>query len=582
MDDNAAAAAYQQPETQKTEGFSNNEQPSLKTNKTETMYRAQEQTSNPPVRNLALDHLTATGKRNKIENLTPQWSIESQMSQDSSDDILHTSESDKSHMLSRSSTVSQSPISGHDTNLEANLKAERQSPFEYDNAQENREIVSQDLRLKGGFKNPTPPLLPPPKGATPPLPQGSSDDSKNPYKRNAGLSHKMSNRFRASNDSPPNKGFYQNAPAFSQSVNLETLPDNSEHPDYPQQNQRVQRATPPQWQENVEVAPINDRNQYLETGQLSDVDLHDFNQSGSNQEVGDTLPPPGLRREVLGQMEQNAGGQPDNDEPPPGLSRYVLGQTQQPPPQLETSEPPLHRMVPGESSSPETIRQQGYPEPDLNSHIPQTRSATIGADTPPSVSANRSETIGSDTSENRIGADGLEPEIESSRRESIEGQPEETDINNLASSVRNLNVRENPTDTGASSDLAEARKSSRQESSDSERDPRDISPGDRRYPSKEGRGRGKSRERYSPDEYRDKRYERRRYRERRYDDDTEYYSEKEREQKSREDYDRKYSSLRRDKEKDRRRTHREYGTERRHGGREEYYYDRYDDDYDSR
>lgn len=48
-------------------------------------------------------------KRDKIEHLTPQWSIESQMSQESSDDVLHTSESDK--ILSRSSTISHSPIS---------------------------------------------------------------------------------------------------------------------------------------------------------------------------------------------------------------------------------------------------------------------------------------------------------------------------------------------------------------------------------------------------------------------------------------------------------------------------------------
>lgn len=61
-----------------------------------------------------LDNLPPSrlGKPRKIDHLTPQWSTESQMSQESSDDVLHTSESDK--ILSRSSTVSQSPISGQD------------------------------------------------------------------------------------------------------------------------------------------------------------------------------------------------------------------------------------------------------------------------------------------------------------------------------------------------------------------------------------------------------------------------------------------------------------------------------------
>lgn len=60
-----------------------------------------------------------TGKHAKLSDLTPQWSMESQVSQDSSEDILPTSESDKSKIISRSSTVSQSPISGQEFHFDS-------------------------------------------------------------------------------------------------------------------------------------------------------------------------------------------------------------------------------------------------------------------------------------------------------------------------------------------------------------------------------------------------------------------------------------------------------------------------------
>lgn len=650
-DDTGAAANSQQQSTSnfKEEGLTKGEQlfPKVGSKHTQSMTKADsyvdhlsrqqlEVPQNQIARNVALDHLTAMGKRSKIENLTPQWSVESQMSQDSSDDLLHTSESDKSHVLSRSSTVSQSPISGHDANLDATVKLERHSPSDFDNNQqggtfqENREIVSgreyQDIRVKSGsslFKNPTPPLnkvkneefFPPPKNLTPPL-QQSTDDTKNPYKRTAGSYHKAANQFRQSNND--SKQFYP--------VNLETLPDNSEQPDFPQHNQQIHRIspnkTPQPWLENAEIAPMNDRNQYLETGHLSNIDLHSTQACNQQPEVSDTLPPPGLRRMVLGQMEQAeafASGQYDNDntndEPPPGLSRMVLGQTENTPStNLNVSQETeslvgLHRMIPGESSSPETIRQQNYAMnytsetelTQLTSHItPQPRSATIGADTPPNANLNRSEAIGSDTSqadtnqtvgastESRIRADGLDNQTretpvtsETNRRESIDGQPEENEINNLVSGVRDLTVGgENPTDATPSDVVEVPRRTSRQESTDSERDVRESSPRDRRdhrYFEREEKGKGRSRDRYSPDDYRDKKYDRRRYREKKYEDDTDYYSEKERERRNREEYERKYSSLRREKDKDRRRKdHRDYGRD----GRRDYY-DRYAEDYEN-
>ncbi|KYB25047.1 hypothetical protein TcasGA2_TC002065 [Tribolium castaneum] len=176
-----------------------------------------------------------TGKRNKLD--TPQWSVESQMSQESSDDVLQTSESDKSR------------------------GGEAGGPHV-----ENKEILS-----------PKPTKFP------------------------------------------------------TLSVNLESPPDNSEQPD---------KTPPPPRFENNE-APINDRNQYLETAQLSDVD---FARVPESHPIDDVQPPPGLRRMV---------GGAESSEPPEGL----------------------RRMIPGESSSPEARSAE--------------RSETIGADsvdtTPPKV-----------------------------------------------------------------------------------------------------------------------------------------------------------------------------------------------------
>lgn len=494
---------------------------------------------NDTKQNVKMNHLSAV----KNENLSPQWSMESQMSQDSSDDILHTSESG-SRKLSRSSTISQSPLSTQDANFEITLKQEPNdastksvSPSYGDNA-ENREILSNNQRpVKNERVTSTPPKT------VLPLSQQSKDG--NPYKQNAGFSHRTANKFSSNLESVNNQG-----------VNLETLPDNSEQPDLPQKKPAVRRISPnkhvQQWQENVEIAPINDRNQYLETGQLSDID---HNQSDSNlqPETIDTLPPPGLRRMVLGQMEQNENaGSSTNEEPPPGLSRMVLGQTENTLIPSGTNEPPLGiRMIPGESSSPETT-QNYIPE------SPQPRSATIGADTPPNI--NRSETIGSD-----------DLMTDSNRRQSIEGQPEDLEVTALTNTVRDLTVGENTTDGTNSATGDSKRKTSRQESSDSERDP---SPRGRR---RDERSKGRSRDRYSPDSYNDKKYERGRYRERRYEDDTDYYSEKERERRNREEYDRKYGSLRREeREKERRRRERQdYGRT----GRRDYYYGRYDDEY---
>ncbi|XP_066150746.1 protein transport protein Sec16B isoform X3 [Euwallacea fornicatus] len=533
--------------------------------------------------------------RKKLD--TPQWSTESQPSIESSDDVLHTSESDKSHIVSRSSTISHSPISGQEI-----------SPPGYTLHMENKEITKHEENRPPRV-NPTPPL--PKTVQTPPLllpPQGgASDDSRNPYKRASGLSRKTSNKFKS-----PDVRLPSSATNFNQVVNLETLPDNSERPDYP----LVVKTGHQQWPqiENNE-APINDRNQYLETGQLSEGNLPDLNETmdaGNN-----TLPPPGLQRMVPGQTEVGGG------QPLPGFSRMVLGQnestsdaTNQNPLQFDMSGPPegLHRMVPGESSSPETsLRQQNVEENDsevelTQNHSPQPqRSATIGADTPPilsqtapnlSIPANRSETIGSDLGAS-VGGDASDtPQTTvqhkgGKQREAVEGQTTET-VSSLTIAVRNLTVGENLTDGHTSNNsLPELspRRHSRQESSESESERKNQRNNRDKWSAEKGKSRERERgerdryrnrntERYSPDPYRDKRDSRnRRPRDRRYEEDTDYYSDKERrgrEDRER-DYERKYSSLR--KEKDRRRKDRD-PRDYRESRRGDYYYQtRYRDEY---
>ncbi|KAK4881738.1 hypothetical protein RN001_005057 [Aquatica leii] len=613
----------------------------------------------------ASEVLTSIPKHGKADHLTPQWSTESQMSQDSSD-LLHTSESDKSHMLSRSSTISESPVSGQDINAEnimprqeiygthsSETSVDHHSYYRQDNynLQENKEDIS-NLRsdLKQLKSNPTSPPLPP-KNQTPPLGPTAADDLKNPYKLNAGLTHKNVHKYNSESKTVSNYSTLQmkypmSQSPFVQSVNLETLPDNSEQPDTIPQAFRnnLVKTTSQQWPENNE-APINDRNQYLETGQLSN---NEFNQS-QIADSSDSLPPPGFTRMVLGQIEQADSNLGNQDEPPPGLSRMVLGETGSSSVLLKSDEP-LHRMIPGGSSSPKPMSRyqttnyqlpkygdnNGSESETSTSIANQIRSATIGADTQPVATSlsgtsvgviNRSKTIGADiplpynssNSENvktnshahgapsnfnhKVretnvdGANNLDEKITqpvNTRRDSIEGEPQENSLSNLVNSIRDLTVGEN-LNSNSNPTLAvperSARRSSKQESTDSDCEPENVhltrERKDRRYYDKHDdyeRDKGRSRYSPSPDHYREKKYERMRYRDKRYEDETDYYSDKERgkrrdDRDRREEIDRKYSSLKRDKEKERRRKeprgHRDYGRE----GRREYYH-RYDEEYD--
>ncbi|XP_044761083.1 protein transport protein Sec16B isoform X2 [Coccinella septempunctata] len=391
------------------------------------------------------------------------------------------------------------------------------------------------------------------QATTPLIPQ---EDITNPFKRaqlqttnNSMTSSQFMQGVNPQNEYPPRQHAYSQH--FSQSVNLETPPENSEQPDFITNSAVAkaynapnlpQRPSPFQnWQDNNETV-INDRNQYLETGQLSDP-----NQLGYLQETEvvdqrpqqeDALPPPGLRRMVLGQMEhQENGGNVENfnDEPPPGLSRMVLGQNEQNEENAGVSENSdvgvvdddvinsleskfgpclrpfggLRRMVPGKSSPPENATRQvlyhsmilGDSEPEFGG----VRSATIGADTPPATSAppgntaqppvgaaDRSETIGAadeegeprGSSNSPTNADGKK--TMRTRDKSFEnqiddhagggGQHADLEIGSIAAIIRNLTVGKTEETNDVAVKPEPRRKARRQDSSESEAEQRSKTP----------------------------------------------------------------------------------------------------------
>lgn len=230
----------------------------------------------------------------KNQSFLKQESTDSAISQESTSDDLQTSEEKQ---LSRSSTISQCPsipqqeyfgensVEHHfDQNFQfkPDTVSEEIDNWNDGNGMNDNTIQSQiaevrhaieNLALQQNFENkeivtpetsqvrkPLPP--PPPKNLTPPLNQESS----NPYKRNNSKSNYVA------------IGSQSN----TQEVNLETVPDNVERPDLgtPDLGRAQNRKRGPQIVENLEVAPKNDRNQYLETGQLSESYLPDYNNDG--------------------------------------------------------------------------------------------------------------------------------------------------------------------------------------------------------------------------------------------------------------------------------------------------------------
>lgn len=216
-------------------------------------------------------------------------------------------------------------------------------------------------------------------------------------------------------------------------------------------------------------------------------------------------------------------------------------------------------------------------ETELNqiSGISTQRSATIGADTPPTTAQQTGYSSSSSTEPCRVGAVGIDSEC---RETDLDGANTLDESLPSASSIPPETNRRDNIDGGQAEDSQQSsgsqdkgRKSRNYDSDEQKERHRNSSPGryeDRRYYD--------DRRRESPDRY--KKYDRRdRHRgEKRYEDDADYYSDKERNDRrmreERDDYGR-YNSLRRDKDREKRR--RDYDRDDR---RNDYYY-RYDEDY---
>lgn len=186
------------------------------------------------------------------------------------------------------------------------------------------------------MKNPTPPIAtsssfpsqsisphpPPPSKSTEPPPaiDSTKPPSTNPFKRSGMPVHKTyafptQNQQHSTASSPFQPFKPQSAPPppqpiHSNDLNQELLqPENAEIPD--------------------EMSANNDRNQYLQTGHLSEETY--MAQQQQNQFANaipleaDNLPPPGLSRLVLGQPETENAPTQSQQEPPPGLDRMIPG-----------------------------------------------------------------------------------------------------------------------------------------------------------------------------------------------------------------------------------------------------------------
>ncbi|XP_065092742.1 uncharacterized protein Sec16 isoform X2 [Ochlerotatus camptorhynchus] len=315
--------------------------------------------------------------RLKNETLSPQWSIESQVSQTSSDRSIESGEIGES----RSSNTGPSDdgssgrqhqvenyenIGGYDkpfptqvevpdkldvelNSLSIKLEPQEQAMVEEKRSDNYRESsfpppppsIATSQQSDGVVLPPkptsrTPPLPPPPTDvgqqtvqATPPVqapppsqgpppaqgpPKGSAS---NPFKRTAQRAHIATPGLGVTPPPAPNPTFFYQPQEIPNVENL--VPENQEIPDSRADNV-----------ENLEVAPSNDRNQYLQTGHLSEEGYTSSHRAVSNdQHPGDdSLPPPGLSRYVPGQQQSENNQQPASHsypEPPPGLDRMIPG-----------------------------------------------------------------------------------------------------------------------------------------------------------------------------------------------------------------------------------------------------------------
>ncbi|XP_058836645.1 uncharacterized protein LOC131693108 isoform X2 [Topomyia yanbarensis] len=325
-------------------------------------------TQQPPVQPPKVQAAQIT--RLKNETLSPQWSIESQVSQTSSDRSIESGEIAESRSSNTipsddGSSGRHPPPSQQVENYE-NITSYGGQCTGRDDIPDKLDVTLNSLSIKqepqpngkrpesyressfpppppsiatnqlaeGGVLPPksssrTPPLPPPPtEVGPPPAAQGPPPHQGqpkgpvgNPFKRVGQRSHIATPGLGVSQQpASTNTNYFYSNP--SQDVNNveNPIPENLEIPDSRSENV-----------ENLEIAPSNDRNQYLQTGHLSEegyTSSHPTSQQNDQQPGEDSLPPPGLSRYVPGQQQsENSTPQMSHNFPelPPGLDRMIPG-----------------------------------------------------------------------------------------------------------------------------------------------------------------------------------------------------------------------------------------------------------------
>uniref|UniRef100_A0A182YEA7 Uncharacterized protein n=1 Tax=Anopheles stephensi TaxID=30069 RepID=A0A182YEA7_ANOST len=324
-------------------------------------------------------------QRLKAETLSPQWSIESQVS--SSDRSLESDPSgdnrgpaqttttmraseaptslpaavpDKLDEVLEALSIKQEPtestaVAGN-SQLESNYRGEQNfpppPPSIVGTAAAAGPIVNDSLSLTSKTSSTTPPLPPPPidnptiassPASGPPMASGGPPPKamqiagSNPFKRTGPRSHTATPGLSGAGASPAavvppstNAGgafFYQQQtqhPALLQPASVEEQ-HNIESLTPENQEILVETRSSEQTMENQEIAPNNDRNQYLQTGHLSE---DGYGVEGTTSMSGNSRT---LQATGSDEVETNHGDANDGRLPPPGLSRYVPGQNEQQP-----------------------------------------------------------------------------------------------------------------------------------------------------------------------------------------------------------------------------------------------------------
>lgn len=149
------------------------------------------------------------------------------------------------------------------------------------------------------------------------LPLAAGSTANNPFKRTT--AHKT-----ASFPAPPvsTANYYQPPAPTVTPAAIDANQEQHENSETPDTTSYYQRNTEV---ENQEIAPHNDRNEYLQTGHLSEDGYGSTSGQLYHADGTENFPPPGLSRLVLGQPESNSNPTTNQPEPPRGLNRMVPG-----------------------------------------------------------------------------------------------------------------------------------------------------------------------------------------------------------------------------------------------------------------